>query len=129
VITKNILAKFLRTHHQHEAWWFKIKIVPNADSNAASSLDEAPGEYCLSKLLGIPMTDLWEVLIASNLAKKRGKRNIIDKDGVQQFIMDNELTHAVVLDEKEKQSALRIGIYTPNSLPSDHHSATLQWKL
>jgi hypothetical protein len=58
---KNILAKFLRTHQQHEAWWFKIKIVPNADSNATLSLDEAPGEYYLSKLLGIPMNDLWEV--------------------------------------------------------------------
>jgi hypothetical protein len=73
------------------------------------------------------MNDLWEVLIPSNLAKKRGKRNIIDKDGVQQFITNNELTHAIILDEKEKQSILRIGIYTPNSLRSDH-SATFQWK-
>jgi hypothetical protein len=67
VIMKNILAKFLRAHQQHEAWWFKIKIVPNADSNEASPLDEAPGEYCLSKLLGIPMNDLWEVLIATKM--------------------------------------------------------------
>jgi hypothetical protein len=88
VIMENILAKFLRAHQQHEAWWFKIKIIPNADSNEAWPLDEAPGEYCLSKLLGISMNDLWEVLIASNLAKKRGKRNIIDEDGVQQFITD-----------------------------------------
>jgi hypothetical protein len=85
---ENILAKFIRAHQQHEAWWFKIKIIPSADSNEASPLDEAPGEYCLSKLLGIPLNDLWEVLIASNLAKKRGKRNIIDEDGVQQFITD-----------------------------------------
>jgi hypothetical protein len=110
VIMKNMLAKCLRAHQQHKVWWLKIKIVPNADSNAASPLDEAPGEYCLSKFLGIPMNYLWEVLIASNLAKKRGKRNIIDKDGVQQFITNNELTHAVVLDEKEKQSVLRIGV-------------------
>jgi hypothetical protein len=55
---KSILAKFLRAHQHHEAWWFKIKIVPKADSNALSPPDEAPGEYCLSKLLGIPMDDL-----------------------------------------------------------------------
>jgi hypothetical protein len=47
---KNILAKFLRAHQQHKAWWFKLKIIPKADSNASSPLDEAPGECCLSKL-------------------------------------------------------------------------------
>ena len=62
--------------------WFRIKIVPKADSNAASPLDEAPGDCCLFKLLGISMNDLWEV----NFAKKRRKGNIVDKDGVRRFI-------------------------------------------
>jgi hypothetical protein len=42
---KSILAKFFRAHDQHEAWWFKIKIHPKADSSASSPLDESPGEY------------------------------------------------------------------------------------
>jgi hypothetical protein len=48
----------------------------------SSPLDEAPGEYCLSKLLGITMDDLWQVLIDSRLAKKIGKQgNLIKWNG------------------------------------------------
>jgi hypothetical protein len=57
-----------------------------------------------------------------------GKRgNLIDRNGIQQFITNNTLTNSVALEIKEKQPVLRIGVFTKNSLSSDR-SAHLQLK-
>ncbi len=80
-IMQSLLAKFLHSHDKHdEAWWLKVKIKPKPNADMSSPLDEAPGGYCLSTLLGITMRQLaWYVLISSNLAKKMGKSgNILD---------------------------------------------------
>jgi hypothetical protein len=126
---QSILANFSHSHKKHEAWWFKIKIKPEPNPDMWLPLDEAPGEYCLLKLLGITMDDLWEVLIDCKLAKKMGKLgNLINRNGFQHFITNNELTSLVAVEIKEKQPVVRIGVFTKNSLSSDH-SAHLQCKL
>jgi hypothetical protein len=60
---RSILDKFFHAHDEHETWWFKLKILPRLNSHPTQDvllpLDEAPGEYSLSKLLGISMNDLW----------------------------------------------------------------------
>ena len=82
----SILADFFHEHHQHQAWWYKIKIKPKVPSNPTQDAmlppDEAPGEYALSKLLGITMNDLWEVLFECNLARKKGKQHILVKEQI-----------------------------------------------
>jgi hypothetical protein len=59
----------------HEAWWCKIKITPKVASHptkpALLAPDEALGECCLLKLLGITMTEFWKVLFECNLEGKR----------------------------------------------------------
>ncbi len=46
---------------------------------SVDSLWTHPRKYCLFKLLGISMHGLWEILIACNLGKKKGKQwNILE---------------------------------------------------
>jgi hypothetical protein len=70
---QTILANCLHSHkNKHEAWWVKVKVKPKEDAGSLlPTLDEAPGEYCLSKLLGISMHDLGEVLMECTLAKRK----------------------------------------------------------
>jgi hypothetical protein len=97
---QSILAIVLHSHDKHDAWSFKIKIKPKLNADISLALNEAPSEYCHSKLLGIAMDDLWKVVLidCNCLAKKMGKRgNLIDRNGIQQFFTNNELTNLVVL--------------------------------
>ncbi len=75
---ESILASFFRQHQEQEAWWYKVKIAPNVASASAEVTNlkpgEAPLEHCISKLLGITMIELWEVLFECDLARKRGKQ-------------------------------------------------------
>jgi hypothetical protein len=129
-----IFADFLRKHKEHDAWWYKIKIRPKAPSiptkDSMLPIVECPGEHSLSQLLGIPMHSLWHVLICCKLAKKtKGIKgtNLLDRKAFAQFIITHGLGNMVVLDEKDKQPVLRVGIYTQNTTHKDH-SATNQWK-
>jgi hypothetical protein len=57
---KSSLAAFFHAHQNVEAWWYKVRITPKVPLHTTQSplepLDEeVPGEFCLSKLLGITM--------------------------------------------------------------------------
>jgi hypothetical protein len=65
--------------------------------------DKAPGDHCVSKLLGITMDDFWNVLLECKLAKKRGNKNVIEKLRTKQFITDNGLTGILLDGESNKQ--------------------------
>jgi hypothetical protein len=123
---KSILADFFRAHHQHEAWWYKIKITPKVASHSSNDAllpqDEAPDEHCISKILGIPMLQLWEVLLECKLAKKKGQIYLIDKEQIKQFIRTNELTDCLFLGESNKVPVMRLGV------SQSDHSAANQWK-
>ena len=127
----SILADFFREHHQHEAWWYKIKITPKAASKPTQDAllppDEAPGDFCISQLMGITMELLWDILFACNWARKKGKQRILVKEHIQDFIAMNNLADILSIDTKNKQLVLRVGVYSSTSLATDK-SATSQWK-
>ncbi len=127
-----ILATFLREHKDHGMWWYRIKIVPKAlsitNNHALLPVDECPGVFGFSKLLGISMNDLWEVLIDCNLAKKKGKGGtIIDKDAIKKFRNTHGHDETVEYNESRKLPVLRIGSYTLTHKDVDHN-ALLQSK-
>jgi hypothetical protein len=123
---QSILATFFYAHQNQEAWWYKIKISTKVTIESTNDdllpPDEAPGQHCLSKLLGITMNELWEVLLKCKLAKKSGELYRIDKQQIQQFIETNGLTDILVLGESNKQPVMRIGVARSDE------SAVNQWK-
>ena len=127
-----ILAAFFREHHQHEAWWYLIKITPKVDSHSTNyamlPTDEAPGEYCLSKLLGITMIELWKVLSECNLTRKKGQKHIIMQDKIEDFIALHSLTDVLAVNTKKKQVVLRIGVYSSTTSASTDDNPTSQWQ-
>ena len=79
--TEYILANFFCDHHEHDAWWYKFKIPLKKPSNPTKEYilqrDEAPRQYCISKLIGIPMNELWTVLFDCNLSRKKCEQKIL----------------------------------------------------
>ena len=77
----SILENFLRDHHEHEALRYKVKISPKLPSKSTKDYmlqrDEDPSQYCLSKLLSIPMNELWTVFFDCNLARKKGEKILL----------------------------------------------------
>jgi len=128
-----ILADFFREHNQHAAWWYKIKIKPVSPLDSSNTVllpqDEAPDQHCLSKFLGITMQELWNVLIACELAKEtkgqHGPR--LYKNKIEEFIARNTLTNILELVMKDSELILRIGVYSTKSSTSDYKPRT-QWK-
>jgi hypothetical protein len=113
-------------HRNVEAWWCKVRMTPKTPLHAAKSplepLDEAPGTFCLSKLLGVTMNELWEALFRENLAKKRGQLCLIDREQMQEFIISNGLAHCHFLSGSRKQPVLRVGF------AANDDSEIKQWK-
>jgi hypothetical protein len=124
---KSSLAAFFHAHQNVEAWWCKVRITPKVPLHTAQSplepLDEASGEFCRSKLLGITMNELWEALLREKLAKKRGQLySMIDREQIQEFIISNRLAHCLCLSDSNKQPVLRVGFAETDV------SAGKQWK-
>jgi hypothetical protein len=92
----------------------QTKMTPKVDlqstNDAHLPLDEAPGQQCVSRLLGTRMNELWEVLLKCKLAKKRGQLFRIDKEQNEDFRQTNGLTHSLVLGKSNKQPATRLGL-------------------
>jgi hypothetical protein len=122
----SVLAAFFHAHQSQEAWWCKTKTTPQKVNHPTNNVllpsDEAPGDHCLSKLLGIKMEELWQVFFECKLAKKKGKHNIIDEEQMKKFMRDNELTHVLVDGESNKQPAMRVG------MAKNDPSAAEQWR-
>ena len=95
---ESILASFFRQHQEQEAWWYKVKIAPNVASASAEVTNLKP--------------ELWEVLFECDLARKRGKNNIINRKRVDEFITDNGLTDVLECGEADKSLVIRIGVYS-----------------
>jgi hypothetical protein len=103
---ESVLARCFREHKDQEAWCHKIKTNSKVPSNPSHvgvlAPDEAPEESSLSKLLGITMLQLREVLVNCNLAKKRGQFHMILRQNVQDFIETKGLTGFLVFGESNK---------------------------
>jgi hypothetical protein len=127
----SILVAFFREHYDDEAWWYKIKIKPKVPSNSTHDAmlppDEAPGEFFLSKLLGITMKELWNVLFECNWARKKGQHDTLVKQKIQDFIAIHSLTHVLAVDMKGKDMMLRVGAYSSATSASTDDNATSQW--
>jgi hypothetical protein len=120
------LAAFFHAHQNQEAWWYNLKITPKLALHTANDAllppDEAPGQFCISKLLGVTVNELWEALLREKMAKKKGERHSLDKDQPQEFVRSNELTNCLTVSESNKQLVMRVGFASTNV------SAGKQWR-
>jgi hypothetical protein len=84
--------------------------------------DEAPGDHCVFKLLGITMDNFWKVLLECKLVMKRGNNNVLEKSLIKKFITDNELADVLLDGESNKQPTTRLGFANHDLLAAE------QWR-
>jgi hypothetical protein len=80
---------------RQEAWWCKTKTTPEVDGHSTGDAllppaDEATDQRCISKLLGVTMLHLWEVLAKCKLAKKKGQFCMIDNQAIEDSFLEDQ---------------------------------------
>ena len=91
--------------------------------------DEAPSQYFLSKILRIPMNELWTVLFDYNLARKKGDQKNIVQQNIEYFIAVHGITKVIDVNTKEIIMVIRVVFYSLTNSAINDDNPTSQWKM
>ena len=93
--------------------------------NAALGPDKAPGDHCVSKLLGVAASDLREVSLERGLARRKGEINVVDRERIGELMTRSGLTNVLA---RSRESAKRDAWKEPKrAKPQRKHDRS--WKL